>query len=162
MAMYPRTNPTPRPPPECPVLGCIELIRGAWAPNVVWFLESGPRRFGELRRDISQVSAKVLAARLRAMEAQGVVTRREIATSPPSVEYNLTPVGSQLVPVVHLLLDVGMKLKRDRALAPQRVNDAIQFASQVLPPSSENACSSRNDFAVMSEKTKRTKIARSR
>jgi DNA-binding HxlR family transcriptional regulator len=96
------------------VLGCIELVRGAWAPNVVWFLASGPRRFGELRRDISPVSAKVLAARLRVMESQGVVARRELETSPPSVEYNLTAVGAQLVPVVHLLLDVGLKLKGQR------------------------------------------------
>ena len=117
MAMNPRDNPTPRPPPECPVLGCIELIRGAWAPNVVWFLANGPRRFGELRRDISQVSAKVLAARLRVMEMQGVVRRRELPTSPPSVEYNLTSTGVELVPVVHLLLDVGMKLKQQRARA---------------------------------------------
>jgi DNA-binding HxlR family transcriptional regulator len=117
MAMTPRANPTPRPPPECPVLGCIELVRGAWAPNVVWYLAGGPRRFGELRRDIAQVSAKVLAARLRAMEEDGVVERREMPTSPPSVEYSLTPVGAELVPVVHLLLDVGLKLKRRRAVA---------------------------------------------
>jgi DNA-binding HxlR family transcriptional regulator len=154
--MSPRPNPTPRPPPECPVLGCIELVRGAWAPNVVWFLGSGPRRFGELRRDLAPVSAKVLAARLRVMESQGVVARRELETSPPSVEYNLTAVGAQLVPVVHLLLDVGLKLKS------QRANSASQFASQVLPPSSENACSSRNDLGVMSAKTNRTKIVRPR
>lgn len=117
MAMNPRFNPTPKPPPECPVLGCIELIRGAWAPNVVWFLACGPRRFGELRRDLEQVSAKVLAARLRVMEGQGVIERREIATSPPSVEYSLTEAGAELVPVVHLLLDVGMKLKRRRVAA---------------------------------------------
>src|SRR5687768_5788189 len=102
MAIHPRPNPTPRPPPECPVLGCIELIRGAWAPNVVWFLASGPRRFGELRRDLAPVSAKVLAARLRVMETQGVIARRELDTAPPSVEYNLTDAGAQLVPVVHL------------------------------------------------------------
>jgi len=156
MAMNPRPNPTPRPPPECPVLGCIELVRGAWAPNVVWFLAGGPRRFGELRRDIAPVSAKVLAARLRVMERQGVVARRELETSPPSVEYNLTAVGAQLVPVVHLLLDVGLRLKG------QRANSASQFASQVLPPSSEKDCSSRNERGVMSEKTNRTKIARPR
>jgi len=156
MAMNPRPNPTPRPPPECPVLGCIELVRGAWAPNVVWFLAGGPRRFGELRRDIAPVSAKVLAARLRVMERQGVVSRRELETSPPSVEYNLTAVGAQLVPVVHLLLDVGLRLKG------QRANSASQFASQVLPPSSEKDCSSRNERGVMSEKTNRTKIARPR
>jgi DNA-binding HxlR family transcriptional regulator len=117
MAFRPRQNPTPRPPPECPVLGCISLVRGAWAPNVVWFLANGPRHFGELRRDITQVSAKVLAARLRAMEADGVVARRVVPTSPPCVEYSLTPVGAELVPVVHLLLDVGLKLKERRALA---------------------------------------------
>ena len=156
MALLPRPNPTPRPPPECPVLGCIELIRGAWAPNVVWFLASGPRRFGELRRDLAPVSAKVLAARLRVMETQGVIQRRELDTAPPSVEYRLTDTGAQLVPVVHLLLDVGMKLKG------QRANSATQFASQVLPPSSEKDCSSRKDFGAMSEKTNRTKIARPR
>jgi len=48
------------------------------------------------------------------MESQGVVARRELETSPPSVEYNLTAVGAQLVPVVHLLLDVGLKLKGQR------------------------------------------------
>ena len=116
MALRPRTNSTPPPPPECPVLGCIELVRGAWAPNVVWFLEKGPRRFGELRRDIPQVSAKVLTERLRAMEADGVVERREMPTSPRSVEYRLTRVGTELVPVVHLLLEVGLKLKRERAV----------------------------------------------
>ncbi len=156
MAMNPRPNPTPRPPPECPVLSCIELVRGAWAPNVVWFLAGGPRRFGELRRDLSPVSAKVLAARLGVMESQGVVARRELDTSPPSVEYSLTDVGAQLVPVVHLLLDVGMKLKG------QRANSATQFASHVLPPSSEKDWTRRKDPAVMSEKTNRTKIARPR
>lgn len=117
MAMRHRTNPTPCPPPDCPVLGCIELVRGAWAPNVVWYLASGPRRFGELRRDIAQVSAKVLTDRLREMEAQGTVTRREMPTSPPSVEYSLTEAGAELVPVVHLLLDVGLKLKRRQGTA---------------------------------------------
>ena len=117
MAMKPRANPTPRPPAECPVLGCIELVRGAWAPNVVWFLAHGPRRFGELRRDIAPVSAKVLAARLRAMQRDGVVARREMPTAPPSVEYSLTAAGKALVPVVQLLLEVGLELKRKRAAA---------------------------------------------
>jgi DNA-binding HxlR family transcriptional regulator len=156
MALNPRPSPTTKPPPECPVLGCIDLVKGAWAPNVVWFLANGPRRFGELRRDIAPVSAKVLAARLRVMESQGVVARREVQTSPPSVEYNLTDIGSQLVPVVHLLLDVGMKLKG------QREKSATQFGSHVLPPSSEKDWTSRKDLAAISENTKRTKIARPR
>ena len=40
------------PPPACPLTECMLLLRGAWAPNVIWYLRAGPRRFGELRHDI--------------------------------------------------------------------------------------------------------------
>ena len=40
------------PPAVCPLTECMALIGGAWAPNVIWYLGSGSRRFGELRGDI--------------------------------------------------------------------------------------------------------------
>src|SRR5687768_1419440 len=56
------------PPPACPLTECMSLLRGAWAPNVIWYLSAGPRRFGELRHDIPRISARVLSARLRELE----------------------------------------------------------------------------------------------
>lgn len=98
-------------PPACPLTECMRLLSGAWAPNVIWYLSGGPRRFGELRVDIPRISARVLSARLRELEAKGVVTRRLLASSPPSAEYTLTALGQELVPAIKAIVDVGMKLK---------------------------------------------------
>jgi len=69
------------PPPGCPLTECMALLRGAWAPNVLWYLRGGARRFGELRHDIPRISARVLSARLRELETRGMITRRLLDTS---------------------------------------------------------------------------------
>lgn len=99
------------PPPTCPLTECMALLRGAWAPNVIWYLSAGPRRFGELRHDIPRISARVLSARLRELEARGVVVRRLLDSSPPSAEYALTELGQELVPAIRAIVAVGEKLK---------------------------------------------------
>ncbi|MFC5525915.1 winged helix-turn-helix transcriptional regulator [Rhodanobacter ginsengisoli] len=97
-------------PPACPLTESLALLRGAWAPNVIWFLSGEPRRFGELRHDIPRISARVLSARLRELESRGLVTRRVLKTSPPSAEYALTPLGHELLPAIQALASVGQKL----------------------------------------------------
>src|SRR5262245_38638529 len=103
------------PPPACPLSLCMKLLRGAWTPNVIWYLSGGPRRFGELRTDIPLISAKVLSARLRELERKEVVRRRVVATTPPSVEYSLTDLGNELLPVIRAIVEVGTKLRDDEA-----------------------------------------------
>lgn len=104
------------PPPEtCPLLECLAFLGSAWAPSVLWFLSAGPRRFSELRSDIPKVSAKVLSARLRSLEEQGVIARKVMPTSPPTVEYSLTELGQELMPAVMAIAEVGYKLKMLRA-----------------------------------------------
>lgn len=98
-------------PPMCALTQCMALLRGAWAPNVVWHLRGGPRRFGELRVDIPLVSPKILSARLRELEDRGVIDRRVLASSPPSAEYDLTDLGRDLVPALDAIVKVGAKLK---------------------------------------------------
>jgi DNA-binding HxlR family transcriptional regulator len=98
------------PPPACPLTESLALLRGAWAPNVIWYLSAEPRRFGELRHDIPRISARVLSARLRELESRGLVTRKVLATSPPSAEYALTPLGRELLPAIEALARVGRTL----------------------------------------------------
>jgi DNA-binding HxlR family transcriptional regulator len=88
----------------------MALLSGAWAPNVIWYLSAQPRRFGELRVDIPRISARVLSARLRELEGKGVVVRRVMPTSPPSVEYELTELGRELLPAIEAIITVGTKL----------------------------------------------------
>jgi DNA-binding HxlR family transcriptional regulator len=89
----------------------MRLLAGAWTTNVIWYLSAQPRRFGELRIDIPKISARVLSARLRELEAKGVVIREVVASSPPSVEYRLTDLGRELVPAIAAIVEVGRKLK---------------------------------------------------
>ena len=110
MALPVRRNKVSSPLPACPVTTCMALLGGAWAPNVIWYLSAQPRRFGELRVDIPRISARVLSARLRELESRGVVARRVMATSPPSVEYELTELGRELLPAIDAIIAVGAKL----------------------------------------------------
>lgn len=103
------------PAPVCPLTECMKLLHGAWAPNVIWYLSGEPRRFGELRHDIPRISARVLSARLRELEAKGLITRRLLDTSPPSAEYALTDLGRELIPAIKAIVEVGMKLKNELA-----------------------------------------------
>lgn len=111
MALRRRKSKAVAPPHACPLTQCMAVLGGAWTPNVIWSLSGGPRRFTELRADIPGVSAKVLTARLRSLAAKGVITRRVMPTSPPSVEYALTELGHELVPAIEAIAQVGHRLK---------------------------------------------------
>lgn len=111
-----RVNP---PPGECPLTECMAFLGGAWTPNVLWYLREGPRRFNELRRDVVGISGKVLSQRLQRLQVDGIVERRVMSTTPPTVEYELTDLGREILPAVDAIVQVGHRLKeRRRAAAP--------------------------------------------
>lgn len=109
-----RKSRTPPTLPGCPLGECMALLGGAWTPNVIWHLSGGPRRFGELRHDMEGVTAKVLSTRLRDLQDKGVVSRKVMATTPPSVEYALTSLGQELMPAIQAIVEIGHRLKQAR------------------------------------------------
>jgi DNA-binding HxlR family transcriptional regulator len=111
MALKVRKTKVQPPVAGCPMSACMSLLGGAWTPDVIWHLTEGPRRFSELRRDLPVISAKVLSARLKDLEARGVVIRDVMPTSPPSVEYSLSDLGLELAPAIRAIVEVGHKLK---------------------------------------------------
>ena len=111
MSLKMRKNRTPAPPERCDLTECMAVLSGAWAANVIWHLREGPRRFSELRADIAPVSSKVLTQRLRELQDKGVLSRTVMDTSPPSVEYELTPLGGELIPALTAIVKVGHELK---------------------------------------------------
>lgn len=110
MALRMRKSKAPPPPPGCPMSACMALLGGAWTTNIVWQLSGEPRRFGELRKDIAGISPKMLTTRLRELEDKGVVIRAVVPSSPPSVEYSLSVLGRELVPVIDSIVRVGTRL----------------------------------------------------
>jgi len=110
--MVPRRNSRVTPPDAaCPLMECMNLIGGAWTVNVIWYLRAGARRFSELKGDLPGISAKTLTARLRRLEADGLVRREVMPTSPPTVEYSLTSFGDRLLPAIEAIAEVGRALK---------------------------------------------------
>jgi len=93
----------------------MELLGGAWTPNVIWHLQGGARRFSELQTYMAPISARVLSQRLKELEAKRVVQRTVLVTTPPSVEYALTELGQELVPAIEAIAHVGFKLRQQGA-----------------------------------------------
>ena len=83
--------------PDCPSRQAVDLVLSKWAPQIIYVLRGGPRHFNQLRREIQGVSQKMLTQRLRELEEANLVTRSVLPTSPPKVEYALTPLGEDLI-----------------------------------------------------------------
>ena len=90
--------------PLCPVRGVLDKISDKWSMLLVMTLAGGPKRFNQIRRDVPDISQKMLTQTLRDLQRDGMVSRRVFDTKPPSVEYRLTPLGhSIIVPLGHLI-----------------------------------------------------------
>ena len=99
-------------PLGCPLETSLKLLAGAWTPQILWYLRTEERRFGDLKRDLGRISAKVLTTRLKELENRGVVTREVKHTSPPTVEYALTVLGRRLGPILESIAEVGGELAK--------------------------------------------------
>lgn len=94
--------------PACPVETTLMLINSRWKTLIInTLLDGGPKRFSELQRAMGHVSQKVLTQNLRQMEADGLITRTVYAEVPPRVEYDLTPLGQSLRPILDAMFAWG-------------------------------------------------------
>jgi DNA-binding HxlR family transcriptional regulator len=96
-------------PPDftCGLDAALRIIAGKWKPLLVYFLQAGPKRYGELRRAARTVSDKVLIQHLKELEIDKVVLRTDYKEIPPRVEYSLTPLGCSLAQALAPLCDWG-------------------------------------------------------
>ncbi len=100
--------------PACPVETTLMLISDKWKVLILRDLMAGPRRFGELKRSVGNVSQKVLTSQLRQMEESGLLIRPAYPKVPPHVEYALTDLGRSLKPVLDAMWDWGTAYKEGK------------------------------------------------
>jgi len=93
--------------PPCPVETMLVLMGDKWKVLIVRDLLEGTKRFGELKKSVGTITQKVLTQNLRAMEENGLLTRKVYAEVPPRVEYTLTEVGKSLKPVLDTMYAWG-------------------------------------------------------
>jgi DNA-binding HxlR family transcriptional regulator len=88
----------------------LRLLMGQWTIHILWILSrKGETRFGDLRRSIHGISAKVLTERLRLLEDSGIIYRNVVPSTPPQVGYGLSEMGQDIVCVLDQLYGVAKK-----------------------------------------------------
>src|SRR6202012_3040708 len=85
---------------NCPTRQVLDCIADKWTVLIIHRLAGGTLRFAQLRRAVDGISQKVLTNTLRALERDGIITRRIYASVPPKVEYSLTSLGQSLSDMV--------------------------------------------------------------
>ena len=88
---------------DCAVACTAEIIGAKWTALVVHDLSEGPRRFSDLERALPGISPRTLSERLRVLEQDGILIRKSYAESPPRVEYELSPKGESLLPILEAM-----------------------------------------------------------
>lgn len=74
----------------------LSRVGEKWTMQVVVVLRDQPRRFNDIKRQVDGISQQMLTRTLKALERDGMVKRTVSATTPPQVEYALTPLGRSL------------------------------------------------------------------
>ncbi|MDR1694237.1 MAG: helix-turn-helix transcriptional regulator [Lactobacillaceae bacterium] len=89
----------------------LDLIGTRWKLIIINRLMHGTKRFGELKKDIGDITQKVLTENLKALEEYGLLIREAYAQIPPRVEYSLTTLGESLKPIIDSALEWGNEYK---------------------------------------------------
>lgn len=88
----------------------LELISGKWKGLVLWYLQDGTLRYGELRKRLGNITQKMLTQTLRALEDDKLIKREVYPVVPPKVEYTITQRGARLIPIFEQLIDWGQEV----------------------------------------------------
>ncbi len=95
-------------PADCPVRNVLDQLASKWSVLILSALAERPFRFGELKREIGDISQRMLTQTLRDLQTDGLIEREVFPTAPPSVEYRLSPMGQSLmVPLTALVSWAG-------------------------------------------------------
>ena len=93
--------------PPCGLDAALAVMGGKWKPLILYHLDSGPKRFGDLKRLVVGVSEKVLIQQLRELAGAGVLTRHDYQRVPPMVDYTMTAFGTTLARALMPLCEWG-------------------------------------------------------
>jgi|SRR5882757_8302441 len=100
----------------CPVAAFQKMISGKYKLRIVWDLQEGPRRYGEIRSGLlrgavgtREIAPRVLSRELKALVDGGLISRKDYGVVPPKVEYRLTRKGQSFIPVIAAIRKWGAR-----------------------------------------------------
>lgn len=111
-------------PTRCPVRDVLDQLGDKWTTLILVSLAAGPSRFNEIHRAVPDISKRMLTQSLRSLERNGMILRRVFPTTPPSVEYRLTPLGISMMDALVALIEWAERSHPDIRLARERYDAA--------------------------------------
>ena len=108
----------------------LSLVGDKWTLLVITLLGRRTMRFSEIRREIEEISQRMLTLTLRQLERDGLIDRTVYPTVPPKVEYRLTPLGQTLLETMNSLVDWTVA-NREQIVAARFAYDARQELAEV-------------------------------
>ena len=100
----------------CPVAAFQKMISGKYKLRIIWDLQDGPKRYGEIRTGLlrgsdgsSEIAPRVLSRELKALTETGLIDRKDYGVVPPKVEYRLTRKGRSFVPIISAIRKWGTR-----------------------------------------------------
>jgi DNA-binding HxlR family transcriptional regulator len=91
----------------------LEVIQGKWRVPIIISLSFGNKRFGEIKREISDISPKMLSQELKTLEENQIIQRLGYDSMPVVVEYSLTPLGKSMNKMLDELLNWGLHFRKE-------------------------------------------------
>lgn len=92
---------------KCPVDQFQQMISGKYKLRILWDIQKGPRRYGEIKKGLlrgregsGEIAPRVLSRELKKLAEMGLIHRKDYQAVPPKVEYSLTKLGQSLIPVI--------------------------------------------------------------
>lgn len=95
------------------VRDALAVIQGKWRIPIIISLTYGKKRFGEIQRDIADISPKMLSQELKELETNKIITRTLYNSMPVTVEYALTPLGLSMNKLLEEILNWGIYFRKE-------------------------------------------------
>jgi DNA-binding HxlR family transcriptional regulator len=122
----------------CAIAHALELVGERWSLLIVRELLTGPKRYTDLSGSLPRIGTNVLAARLKDLEAGGILTKRRLPPPTPAQVYELTPYGESLRPVMRELALWGIRSlgapEDDDEFAPGWLQGALDTVFAPMAP----------------------------
>lgn len=97
-----------------PVEFALNLIGGTWKMPILWRLNQKTMRYGEIKKSLPHITHKMLSSQLRELEKHELIIREVFPVVPPKVEYTITKKGKEVIPVIEVIRNFGLKVMKEK------------------------------------------------